>query len=171
MQSEKMKRTFLPSWIVLIALLITFQSSCSSSSEERSSTQIDYTEKIEIKVTLGPTQNLNDPYKEDVFYTITNHGDETVTKVYGEVVFYDQDGSEVGRDNILFLEESKKMEGVAVGGKKARWQSLAPGQTMNDSYELLYLLEGKSELREELQNLWNDLTASADVKKIEIRSY
>jgi hypothetical protein len=155
----------------MIALLIFLQANCSSSSKERSSAQSEYTDKIEIKVTLGPPQNLSDLDEEDVFYAITNHGDETVTKVYGEIVFYDQDRTEIGRDSILFLEKSKKMEGVAAEGKKARWQSLAPGQTMNDSYELLYLLGGKPELREELRQRWDDLTASAEIKKIEMSSY
>lgn len=171
MISAERKKKPLPSWIFIIALMIFLQASCSSGSKERSSAQSDYADKIEIKVTLGPSQNLSDLNQEDVFYTITNHGDETVTKVYGEIVFYDMDGTEIGRDNILFLEESEKMEGVAAEGKKARWQSLSPGQTMNDSYELLYLLSGKPELREELKEVWDELTASTEIKKIETVAY
>lgn len=153
-------------WIIMILPAIFLLAYCSQGSKEIDPVPQEYADKIDIKITLGSADNLNDLDKEDVLYSITNHGDKTVTKIYGEIVFHDQDGEEVGRDSILFLEENKNMEGIAEEDKKTRWRSLAPGQTIQDSYEFIYLLGGEPELREELRKRWNDLTASAVIKKI-----
>lgn len=167
MTLNKIRRSSL-TWIIIILPAIFMFAYCSSGSREIDPVSRQYADKIEIKITLGSADNLHDLNKEDVFYSITNHGDKTVTKIYGEIVFHDQDGEEVGRDSILFLEENKNLEGIAVEDKKARWRSLAPGQTIRDSYEFIYLLGGDPDLREELRQRWSELSASAVIKKINI---
>ncbi len=138
---------------------------CSSKSEDADKGP-DYAEEIHIDLRLGPAVDLIDLDEDDVFYGITNRGVKTVTELWGELVFYDASGTEVGRTRLMFLSANPEMEGIAAEEKKARWRHLAAGKTMNDSYDFVYLFAGESELREKMMHQWDNLSVSSIISRV-----
>ena len=96
-----------------------------------------------------------------------NKGNKTIKELSGVVVFYDSDGSEVGRTTSIFISANPNMESILlVEEKKVRWRALPPGETVSTGYDVVYFFGGQSDLREKIMTQWDNLRAQALVEKV-----
>lgn len=82
-----------------------------------------------VSVELGPRSDLTDMDRDDLFLTVRNTGDKTITELNGEIVFYLPENEEAGRASWIFVQANESMTDIAAGEKKAKWQPLARGMT------------------------------------------
>jgi len=138
---------------------------CSSKSEQGAQS-LAYAEDVVIEVEMGSLEDLHDMEKDDLLFTVTNKGDQSITKLLGEVVFLDSKGEEVGRTSWLFIWENEAIEKVASEDKKAKHRALPGGQTLKMGTDVIFFFGGEPELREEIVSQWDDLSVEIVLKEI-----
>lgn len=148
-----------------LSIMLLF-SGCLSKSEKDTAQSPDYADKIEIKVILEPSSNLEDLQRDDIIYTVKNKGDKTITEILGEVVFYNRDGTEVGKMPWMFITVDREWEDLAGESRKGAFRPLPPGITMSAGYIYLGFFVGRKELRNKLKANWDNLTAKPIIKKV-----
>jgi hypothetical protein len=141
--------------------------SCSSESGQESSA---YSDKVELEVHLGPASGLEDVATDDIFFTIRNRGDRTITELMAEITFLYPDGREAMRREWYLIDVDKMMEkAVAREEKKARWRPLPPGGVLRDGETVIGFFIGKPEMRKKARREWDKLSAEIRLVKVETK--
>lgn len=153
-------------FVILSALILVYAFSGCKDRHEVTEDLSEYVGDIEIEVELGNRDDLRDMDRDDIIFTVRNKGDKTIKELLGEVVFYDSDGSEVGRTKSILISVNPNMESIAEEEKKTRWCSLPPGEIISTGYDVVYFFGGEPDLREKVKTQWDNLTASVLVKKL-----
>ena len=156
-----------PHIVVFLLGLIGLRIGCSSKSEEGAQSP-EYAEKVEIEVKMGSSEGLHDMDEDDLLFTVTNTGEKSITKLLGEVVFFDSGGGEVGRKRWLFIWEDKSIEKVASEDKKAKHRPLPASQTFTTGTDVVFFFAGEPELREKIVSQWDDLTVEIVIREVVI---
>lgn len=107
-------------------------SACSTNSERNNAKSTAYAKKIEIKVTLQPSNSLENPLENQIIYTVSNNGDKTILEILGEIAFHNRDGTEIGKMPWMFVCSDKEgWEKTAHDSRKGAFRSLPADKTMS----------------------------------------
>lgn len=140
---------------------------CSGNSEKDNSKSPAYAEEIEIKVTLQHSSSLEGPLENQVICTVSNNGDKTVLEIFGEVAFFDSDGTEIGKMPWMFIcSDKEEWERSADDSRKGAFRALPAGKTMSAGFHYLGFFVGRKELREKVKADWDNITAEPIIKKV-----
>jgi hypothetical protein len=119
--------------------------SCSSGSEDISS---DYKENVEVEISLGPASGLNDIKKDDIFFTVRNNGDKTITDLMAEITFLYPDGNETMQREWYLIDKDKWMEKGSLEEDSVVFRPLPPGSVIDFGWAMVIFFIGKPEMRE-----------------------
>jgi hypothetical protein len=150
---------------MVIMLTVTFTWSCSSSKEAEEIPE--YIKNVEVSVKLGPSGDLTDMGRDDLFFTARNTGDKTVKELNGDIVFYMPEGEEAGRVSWIFVQVNDAMEDIAVGEKKAKWRPLPPeSDLVLGSDKVIFFAGDDRPLQEKLEPHWDSVEAEVAITKL-----
>jgi hypothetical protein len=148
--------------LILTSLVFAFSFSCSSSKDEEDIPE--YLKNVEVLVELGPSSDLTDMGRDDLFFTVRNSGDKTIKELKGDIVFYITEGEEAGRVSWIFVQENDAMLDIALGEKKDRWRPLPPGDELVLASDKVIFFSGDDRpLQEKLEPHWDSVEAQVDI--------
>jgi len=149
----------------IILLFIMSAYSCSSNDEKVKIPE--YVNKVEVSARLGPSSDLTDLNRDDVFFSIKNTGDKTIKELNGDIVFYMPEGEEAGRVSWIFVQKNDAMEKIAVGEKKKKWRPLQPGdELILGSDRTIFFAGDDRPLQEKLQPHWDSISSEIVITKL-----
>lgn len=162
-------RRYIKTLIVTIFTVLLLN--CSSSTPEEKNNVSPYIDSVEVTVSLGSSDNLNKMDEPDIFYTVRNKGKKSITKLRGDVIFYDSGENEVGRTGWLFIWKNKSLEEMASSpDKKAKHRPLPPGESLEGNTDVLVFFGGERDLQEKLEKQWDEIKPKVDINKITTNS-
>lgn len=147
-------------YISFVFILIFLNVSCSSPPQE-SKKKLEYVDNVEIELMLAPSLDLINIDREDIFFTIRNNGNRNITRLHGDVVFYNSNDEEVGRTGWYFINVSETLERIASPDKKVKHRPLLPGDSLKLGADVVYFFAGEPQVRRKVKESWDDLRAKA----------
>ena len=72
--------------IMVVTLIVTFSLTCSSGEDEAELPE--YINNVDVFVELGPSSDLTDIGRNDLFFTLRNSGNKAIQVLKGNIVFY-----------------------------------------------------------------------------------
>jgi hypothetical protein len=151
--------------IIIVLLIIIFALACSSREEPEGLPE--YVGNVEVSVELGPSSDLANMDRDDLFFTVRNAGGKRIKELNADIVFYITEGGEAGRVRWIFVQVNDAMEGIAVGEKKAKWRPLEPGdELVLGSDKAIFFAGDDRPLQEKLEPYWDSVKAEVDITKL-----
>lgn len=152
-------------WVCFTFIILTVN--CSTESDADKKNPGDYREKVELEVSLGSEEGLDDLTENDILFTVKNKGKKIINELIAEFVFLYPDGSEAMVRKWCIITVDENMAKMVSENNKGKFRPLAGGDVFSVGEDIAVFFVGKPEMRKQARKEWNKLSVKGRVIKVE----